>query len=61
MTLVVSVDLSVLFLALPKLAEDLLPGSTQQLWIVDIYGFVLAGFLVTMGTLGDRMGAASCC
>ena len=55
-SLVVSVDLSVLFLALPKLAEDLLPGSTQQLWIVDIYGFMLAGFLVTMGTLGDRMG-----
>jgi MFS transporter, DHA2 family, multidrug resistance protein len=54
--LVVSVDLSVLFLALPKLAEDLLPGSTQQLWIVDIYGFMLAGFLVTMGTLGDRIG-----
>jgi DHA2 family multidrug resistance protein-like MFS transporter len=55
-SLLVSVDLSVLFLALPKLAEDLLPGSTQQLWIVDIYGFMLAGFLITMGTLGDRIG-----
>jgi MFS transporter, DHA2 family, multidrug resistance protein len=54
--LVVSVDLSVLFLALPKLAQELLPASTQQLWIVDIYGFMLAGFLVTMGTLGDRIG-----
>ncbi|MER7763283.1 MFS transporter [Streptomyces sp. NPDC097619] len=51
-----SVDLSVLYLALPHLAEDLQPGSTQQLWILDIYGFMLAGFLVTMGTLGDRIG-----
>lgn len=51
-----SVDMSVLYLALPHLAEDLGPGSTQQLWILDIYGFMLAGFLVTMGTLGDRIG-----
>jgi len=54
--LLVSVDLSVLFLALPAIAQELLPSSTQQLWIVDIYGFMLAGFLVTMGTLGDRIG-----
>ena len=46
----------VLFLALPHLAADLDAGSTQQLWILDVYGFLLAGVLVTMGTLGDRIG-----
>jgi MFS transporter, DHA2 family, multidrug resistance protein len=55
-TLLASVDMSVLFLALPHLSEDLGAGSTQQLWILDSYGFLLAGFLVTMGTLGDRIG-----
>ena len=55
-SLLLSLDLSVLFLALPHLAEDLAPSGTQQLWISDIYGFMLAGFLVTMGTLGDRIG-----
>jgi DHA2 family multidrug resistance protein-like MFS transporter len=51
-----SVDISVLFLALPHLSADLEPSITQQLWISDIYGFMIAGFLVTMGTLGDRIG-----
>jgi DHA2 family multidrug resistance protein-like MFS transporter len=55
-TLLLSMDISVLFLALPQLSEDLGASSTQQLWISDIYGFMLAGFLVTMGTLGDRIG-----
>ncbi|MGH3761097.1 MFS transporter, partial [Actinophytocola sp.] len=55
-TLLASLDMSVLFLALPHLSADLAAGSTQQLWILDIYGFLLAGFLVTMGTLGDRIG-----
>jgi DHA2 family multidrug resistance protein-like MFS transporter len=55
-TLLVSVDLSVLYLALPRLAAALRPSGTQQLWILDIYGFMVAGFLVTMGTLGDRIG-----
>jgi len=54
--LLASLDMSVLFLALPHLAADLHAGSTQQLWILDSYGFLLAGFLVTMGTLGDRIG-----
>ncbi|TDD66143.1 MFS transporter [Jiangella aurantiaca] len=48
--------MSVLYLALPHLAADLQPSSTQLLWITDIYGFMVAGFLVTMGTLGDRIG-----
>lgn len=55
-TLLVSVDLSVLFLALPHIGEDLGASSIEQLWITDIYGFMVAGFLVTMGTLGDRVG-----
>ncbi len=55
-TLLLSLDMSVLYLALPHLSADLAPSSTQQLWIMDIYGFMIAGFLVTMGTLGDRIG-----
>src|SRR5262249_29020076 len=51
-----SVDLTVLNLALPRISADLRPTSAQLLWIVDIYGFALAGLLVTMGTLGDRIG-----
>lgn len=54
--LIYSMDLTVLYLALPQIAEQLRPSSTQLLWMVDIYGFLLAGFLVTMGTLGDRIG-----
>lgn len=52
----VSMDFSVLYLAVPHLTEALAPSGTQQLWIVDIYGFLIAGFLVTMGTVGDRIG-----
>jgi len=55
-TLLLSVDIFVLLLALPKIGEQLRASSTQQLWISDSYGFLLAGFLVTMGTLGDRIG-----
>ena len=51
-----SMDLTVLNLALPQLSRDLKPSSSQLLWIVDIYGFFLAGSLITMGTLGDRIG-----
>lgn len=49
-------DLSVLYLAVPSLTRDLRPTSSQLLWITDIYGFLVAGFLITMGTLGDRVG-----
>ncbi|MFD6099364.1 MFS transporter [Nocardiopsis flavescens] len=55
-TLLLSVDMSVLYLALPHLAADLDPTGPQLLWAVDAYGFMVAGFLVTMGTLGDRVG-----
>ena len=53
---VYAMDLTVLHLALPSLTEDLQPTSAQLLWIVDIYGFMVAGALITMGTLGDRIG-----
>jgi MFS transporter, DHA2 family, multidrug resistance protein len=55
-TTLLALDLGVLYLALPHLAADLAPSSTQQLWIMDIYAFMIAGFLITMGTLGDRIG-----
>ena len=55
-TLLMAMDFTVLYLALPRLSTDLGTSGTQQLWIVDIYGFMIAGFLVTMGTLGDRIG-----
>ncbi|WP_336211107.1 MFS transporter [Nonomuraea sp. LPB2021202275-12-8] len=48
--------LTILFLAIPQLATDLQSSHTETLWITDIYGFLMAGFLVTMGTLGDRFG-----
>jgi DHA2 family multidrug resistance protein-like MFS transporter len=51
-----SMDLTVLHLAVPAISADLQPSSAQLLWIVDIYGFMLAGSLITMGTLGDRIG-----
>lgn len=54
--LTLATDLTVLFLALPTLSADLSATATQALWIVHIYGFVVAGFLVTMGRLGDRIG-----
>jgi DHA2 family multidrug resistance protein-like MFS transporter len=49
-------DLTVLHLAVPAISADLQPSSAQLLWIIDIYGFFVAGSLVTMGTLGDRIG-----
>jgi MFS transporter, DHA2 family, multidrug resistance protein len=54
--MVVVVDLTVLHLAIPTVTVDLQPSPSQMLWIVDIYGFLLAGSLITMGTLGDRIG-----
>ncbi len=54
--LLYAMDLTVLNLAVPQLSADLKPSSSQLLWIIDIYGFMVAGFLITMGTLGDRIG-----
>ncbi|MFE6855781.1 MFS transporter, partial [Streptomyces sp. NPDC057674] len=55
-TLLLSIDVSVLHLAVPHISAALDPSAAQMLWIIDIYGFLIAGFLVTMGTLGDRIG-----
>ncbi|MGK2284499.1 MFS transporter [Pedomonas sp. V897] len=54
--LLIAIDMTVLHLAVPHLSADLKPTSTQLLWIIDIYGFFIAGSLVTMGALGDRIG-----
>jgi DHA2 family multidrug resistance protein-like MFS transporter len=54
--LLYSMDLTVLYLAVPEIVADLKPSAAGLLWIVDIYGFMVAGALVTMGTLGDRIG-----
>src|SRR6266508_2313173 len=54
--LVYAMDLTVLYLAVPSISRDLAPSSAQLLWITDVYGFLLAGFLIPMGTLGDRIG-----
>ena len=51
-----SMDLTVLNLAVPALSADLKPSASELLWIIDIYGFLIAGSLITMGTLGDRIG-----
>jgi len=55
-TLLLALDMTVLHLAAPHLSADLEPSSSELLWILDIYGFMVAGFLITMGTLGDRIG-----
>lgn len=55
-TMLMTADLGVLWLATPALTADLQPSSSQLLWTTDIYGFMTAGFLVIMGTLGDRIG-----
>jgi len=51
-----SMDLTVLNLAVPQITAELRPTAAQMLWIIDIYGFMVAGLLITMGTLGDRIG-----
>ncbi|MFI0470299.1 MFS transporter [Saccharopolyspora sp. 5N102] len=55
-TILLALDATVLNLAIPHLSADLEPSGAELLWTVDVYGFMIAGFLVTMGTLGDRIG-----
>lgn len=55
-TVLLGLDVTVLYLVLPSMAAALEPSATQTLWIMDAYGFLIAGFLITMGTLGDRIG-----
>ncbi|GAA3954673.1 MFS transporter [Actinomadura viridis] len=55
-TMLLGLDVTALYLVVPSLAADLRPTATETLWIMDTYGFLIAGFLITMGTLGDRIG-----
>ncbi|MFE2721261.1 MFS transporter [Kitasatospora sp. NPDC059327] len=55
-TLVLTMDMGVLFFAVPFISTTLAPSGTEQLWIMDMYSFLLAGLLITMGSLGDRIG-----
>ncbi len=54
--LIASMDVAVLFFAVPFIARDLAPSATEQLWIFDVYAFMLAGLLLPMGAVGDRIG-----
>lgn len=54
--LVITVDLTILNIAIPDLSADLRPSAAQQLWIIDAYSLVLAGLLVSTASLGDRFG-----
>ncbi|MFF4240658.1 MFS transporter [Actinomadura geliboluensis] len=55
-TMLLGLDVTALYLVVPSLAADLDPTAAETLWIMDAYGFLIAGFLITMGTLGDRIG-----
>lgn len=54
--LVITMDMTILNIALPEIAADVQPTSDQQLWIVDVYSLVLAGLLVSFAAIGDRWG-----
>ncbi|THC51857.1 MFS transporter [Streptomyces sp. A1499] len=55
-TMLLGLDVTALYLVVPNLSADLGPTATETLWIMDAYGFLIAAFLITMGTLGDRVG-----
>jgi len=52
----VAVDGTVISVAVPSITAELNPSYNEILWIGDIYSFVLAGLLLTMGNIGDRIG-----
>lgn len=54
--LLVTIDNTILSFALPRIAIALNPTAAEQLWMIDAYSLVLAGLLVTMGNVGDRIG-----
>ncbi len=54
--LVISLDNTILNVALPTLARDLDASASQLQWVVDAYMLVFAGLLLTAGALGDRFG-----
>ncbi|MGD9484961.1 MFS transporter [Streptomyces sp. TRM70308] len=54
--LLVSMDGSILFLAMPRISQVLSPTADQALWILDVYGFAVGSLLVAFGSIGDRYG-----
>ena len=60
-TVLLALDMTVLHLAAPHLSADLKPTSAELLWILDIYGFMIAGFLVTMGLWAIALVGGVCC
>lgn len=55
-SLLIAIDISVLNVALPRMTADLDPTPAELLWMNDIYGFMVGGTMITMGTVGDRIG-----
>src|SRR5689334_12642675 len=55
-SLLIAIDISVLNVALPRMAADLHPSPVQLLWMNDIYGFMVGGTMITLGAVGDRIG-----
>ncbi|MFG1962965.1 MFS transporter [Nonomuraea sp. NPDC049028] len=55
-TLLVAIDISVMGAALPSIARDLRPSAAELLWITDSYNFLVAGSMLAMGAVGDRIG-----
>ncbi|MEK1870047.1 MAG: MFS transporter, partial [Ensifer adhaerens] len=56
LVLIVAMDGSILYLAMPRVTSALLPTADQALWILDIYGFVVGSLLIAFGNIGDRYG-----
>lgn len=56
LVLLVAMDGSILYLAMPHVTSALTPTADQALWILDIYGFIVGSLLITFGNIGDRYG-----
>ncbi|WP_409309425.1 MFS transporter [Pectobacterium sp. B1J-3] len=54
--LLIVIDMTVLYTALPRLTHDLQASASAKLWILNIYALVASGLLLGMGTLGDKIG-----
>lgn len=54
--LLIVIDMTVIYLALPSLTYELRASATEKLWIVNAYALTVAGLLPGMGALGDRFG-----
>lgn len=52
----VAIDATVLHVAAPTLSMSLGTSSNELLWIIDIYSLVMAGMVLPMGALGDKIG-----